>query len=173
VKPLQSNTNVIAALKGGTVDAAVMPSSIALAALQRDDAKLLAWVGEVAPNWSSGSSAFTSTKATDERADLVRHFLIAYRKGLRDFHDAFIAPDGTRRDGPTAPAILAIMADFTGLAPTELAKAIPYVDRDGRIATADIARQIAWYKSQNLLKGDIKAEDLIDGRYALPKIATR
>ncbi len=171
VKPLQSNTNVIAALTGGTVDAAVMPSSVALPALQRGDAKLLAWVSEVAPDWSTGSAAFTSTKATDERGDLVRRFLVAYRKGLRDFHDAFVAPDGSRRDGPTARAILAIMSSFTGLAPEELAKAIPFIDREGRISTADVARQIAWYKSQNLLKGEVKAEELIDSRYAIPLLA--
>jgi NitT/TauT family transport system substrate-binding protein len=173
VKPLQSNTNVIAALTGGTVDAAVMPSSVALPALQRSDAKLLGWVSDVAPTWSTGSAAFTSTKATNDRGDLVRRFLVAYRKGMRDFHDAFVAPDGTRRDGPTAPAILAIMSSFTGIAPEELLKAIPYVDREGRIAAADIARQIAWYKAQNLLRGDVKAEELIDSRYAIPLLAAK
>jgi NitT/TauT family transport system substrate-binding protein len=92
---------------------------------------------------------------------------------MRDFHDAFVAPDGTRRDGPTAPAILAIMSSFTGIAPEELLKAIPYVDREGRIAAADIARQIAWYKAQNLLRGDVKAEELIDSRYAIPLLAAK
>ncbi len=173
VRPLQSNTNVIAALGGNTVDAAVMPSSPSLAALAKGSARLAGWVGDVAPDFSTGSALFTRAETADTKADLVKRFLVAYRHGLRDFHDAFAAKDGTRADGPDAPAVLKIMADFTGLAPEELAKAIPYVDGEGRIATADIERQIDWYKAQGFLKGEVKAEELIDKRYALPLVASR
>ena len=51
--------------------------------------------------------------------------------------------------------------------PASLDKAVPYVYPDGRLDAADVGRQIAWYKAQNLLKGDVKADDLIDGRYAM------
>jgi len=172
VKPLQSNTYVIAALIGGTVDAAVMPSGPVLTPIARGDIKLLGWSSDYGAN-AMGSAAFVSTRAANQRGEMVKRFLAAYRKGLRDFHDAFSAPDGTRRDGPTAPAMLALMADFTGIPVAILGQAIPYMDPEGRIAAANVARQIAWYKSQNLLKGDIKAEDLIDSRYALAKIASR
>jgi NitT/TauT family transport system substrate-binding protein len=173
VKPLQSNTNVIAALTGGTVDAAVMPSSPALPAIQKGDVKLLGWVSDVAPDFSTGSACFTATRTANEKGDLVKRFLIAYRKGMRDFHDAFVTADGKRQDSTDAPAVLAIMSRFTGVAPAELAKTIPNVDREARISTADVARQIAWYKTQNLLKGDARAAALIDSRYALPLIAGR
>jgi NitT/TauT family transport system substrate-binding protein len=173
VRPLQSNTNVIAALSGDTVDAAVMPSSPALPALESGHAKLIGWVSEVAPDFSTGSACFTSTKAANEQGDLVRRFLVAYRKGLHDFHDAFIGPDGRERKGPDAGAVLDIMSRFTNIAPAVLMKAVPNVDGQGRIAAADVARQIAWYKSQNLLKVEVKAEDIIDKRYALPLVASR
>ena len=172
VRALQSNTNVIAALIGGTVDAAVMPSAPALTPIQKGEIKLLAWATDIAPN-PTGSAAFVSTKAANERGDMVRHFMIAYRKGMRDFHDAFTAADGKRQDGPAAPAMLALMSHFTGVAPAEIARAIPYVDPEGRIDAASVAGQIAWYKSQDLLKGDVKADELIDSRYALPKVASR
>jgi len=61
VKPLQSNTNAIAALIGGRVDAAVLPGSPVLPALQKGDIKLLAWAADVAPNVTS-SAASTATK---------------------------------------------------------------------------------------------------------------
>ncbi len=173
VKPLQSNTNVIAALTGGTVDAAVMPSSPALPALQKGDVKLLGWVSDVAADFSTGSACFTATRTANEKGELVKRFLVAYRKAMHDFHDAFVTADGKRQDSADAPAILAIMSRFTGIAAAELAKTIPNVDGDGRISTADVARQIAWYKSQNLLKGDARADALIDNRYALPLIAGR
>ena len=173
VRPLQSNTNVIAALAGNVVDAAVMPSSPALSALEKGKAKLLGWVSDVAPDFSTGSACFTSTKATNEQGEMVKRFLVAYRKGLSDFHNAFIASDGKQRKSPDADAVLAIMSRFTGIAPDVLMKAMPNVDGQGRISTADVARQIAWYKSQNLLKGEVDTAQLIDSRYALPLVASR
>ena len=173
VRPLQSNTNVIAALSGNTVDAAVMPSSPAQPALAKGNIKLIGWVSEVAPDFSTGSACFTSTKATNDKGDLVKRFLVAYRKGLHDFHEAFIGPDGKLRMGPDAEAVLGIMSNFTGVPPDRLKQSIPYVDAQGRIAAADVQHQIDWYKSQNLLKGDVKAEAIIDKRYALPLVAAR
>ena len=173
VRPLQSNTNVIAALAGDTVDAAVMPSSPAMPALEKGSAKLLGWVSEVAPDFSTGSACFTSTKTANEKGDLVRRFLLAYRKGMTDFHNAFVSSDGKPRNSPDADAVLAIMSRFTGIAPAVLMKAVPNVDGEGRISRADVERQIAWYKSQNLLKGNVDAEQLIDSRFALPLVAAR
>jgi NitT/TauT family transport system substrate-binding protein len=171
VKPLQSNTNVIAALIGNTVDAAVMPSSPALPPLHNGTVKLVGWVSEVAPDFSTGSACFTSTRTANDRGALVKRFLEAYRKGMRDFHDAFISADGKRQDGPDAPAVMAIMSQFTGIPPDQLAPTVPHVDAEARISTADIARQVAWYRSQNLLRGAVKVEELIDNRYAMPLIA--
>jgi NitT/TauT family transport system substrate-binding protein len=172
VKPLQSNTNVIAALTGGTVDAAVMPTGPILTPLSKGDIKLIAWTSEVAPN-ATGSALFTSTKEANEHGDTVKRFLVAYRKGLHDFHDAFVSPDGKRQDGPGAPAMLALMSRFTGVPEAQIAEAIPYIDPDGRVDDASVANQIAWYKAQNLLKGEIDVQALIDRRYALLKVASK
>ncbi len=168
VKPLQSNSNVISALTGGTVDAAVMPGSSVLPMLSKGDIKLLGWIGDLAPG-SSGSSLFTSTKIANTKGEVVTRFMAGYRKGMRDFHDAFATPDDQRRNGPGADAVLKSVSAFTGVTVAELDKAVPYVDPDARLDPGDVARQIAWYKSQNLLKGDIKADTLIDNRYAMTK----
>ncbi|HEV8015057.1 MAG TPA: ABC transporter substrate-binding protein [Stellaceae bacterium] len=170
LKPLQSNTNVIAAISGGTVDAAVMPSGPILGPIQKGEFRLLAWAADVAPNLT-GSATFTSTKEANEHGDTVKRFLTAYRQGLRDFATAFMSADGKRADGPTAPAILDLMSTYTGIPAAQIDKAIPYVDPDGRIDAASVADQIAWYKSQGLLKGDIDANKLIDNRYALTTVA--
>jgi NitT/TauT family transport system substrate-binding protein len=166
VKPLQSNANVISALTGGTVAAAVLPVSPALPALDKGDVKVLAWMGDVGQT-ASGAALFTGTKTANERGDMVKRFMIAYRQGMRDFHDAFAGPDNHRRDGPLAPAILQIMADFTHVTPESFYRAIPFADPDGQIDPTGIERQIVWYKSQNLLKVDVDAEDIIDKRYAI------
>jgi hypothetical protein len=41
------------------------------------------------------------------------------------------------------------------------------VESDAQIDIAGYAKQIAWLRSQGLLKDDIRIEDLIDKRYAL------
>lgn len=166
VRPLQSNPNVISALLGGTVAAAVLPVSPVLPAITRGDVKVLAWMGDVARS-SSGAALFTSTKTANERGALVLRFLIAYRQGMKDFHDAFAAPDDTRRDGPLAPVIVPIMADFTRVTPAEFERTVPFADPQGRLDPVDIDQQIAWYKSQGLLKATVSAKDIVDTRYAM------
>ncbi|HEY1505841.1 MAG TPA: ABC transporter substrate-binding protein [Stellaceae bacterium] len=166
VKALQSNTNVIAALTGGTVDAAVLPGSPILPPIQKGDIKLLSWVADVAPN-PLGSATFTSTKEANDHGDTVKRFLVAYRHGMKDFAAAFTNAQGKREDGPTAPAILDLMSKFTEVAPTEIDKAIPFVEPEGRIDAKAVEDQIDWYRSQGLLKGNVDAKILIDGRYAL------
>lgn len=167
VKPLQSNSNAISALTGGTIEAAVMPATPTLAIVQKGEIKRLGWVGDLTPGWT-GSALFTGTKTANERGDLVRRFLVAYRKAMHDYHAAFTGAGEQRQNGPTAPAMLAFLSKYTGIPAEAIDRAVPYIDDQGRMDAVDIAKQIAWYKSQNLLKGEVKAEELIDSRYAIP-----
>ena len=166
VKPLQSNANVISALIGGTVAAAVAPVSPVQPAITKGDIKVLLEISDIWHN-SSGSLLFTATKIADTRGDLVKRFLVAYREAMKDFHDAFAGPDDQRRDGPLAPVILPIMADFTHVTVEEFDRTAPFGDAQGRIDPIDLNNQIAWFKAQGLLKADVKAEKFIDARYAL------
>lgn len=167
VKPLQSNSNVVSALTGGTIDAAVIPATPALKLLANNQVKAISWVGDDAPG-NTGSAAFTSTKTANERGDLVKRFLIAYRHGMKDFHDAFTDAAGKRQDQATAPAMLDLLSKFTGVPIPAIEKATPYVDPEGRIDVPEIKSQIAWYSSQGLIKTPVDADTLIDKRYAIP-----
>lgn len=172
IKPLQSNSNVISSLTGGTVDAGIIPATPALPLIAKNEVKVLSWVGDDVPG-NTGSAAFTGTKTANERSDLVKRFLIAYRKGMKDFHDAFTDAQGKRKDGPGAPAMLELLAKFTGMAPDTIDKATPYVDAQGRIDVKDIESQIAWYTAQGQIRGTVKAEALIDDRYAIALPGTK
>lgn len=166
VKPLQSNANVISALLGGTVDAAMLPVSPILPALDKGQVRALVWMGDLWTN-SAGAILFTSTKVASERVDLVRRFMIAYRQGMKDFHDAFADASDHRRDGPLAPAILAIMSDFTRVTPEQFDRTAPFADPDGRLDPVDMDAQVAWFRAQGLMKAELRAEDVIDKRYAV------
>jgi len=166
VKPLQSNTVVTSALIGGTVDAAVMPNGPILNLVNKGQIKFLGWTSDYAP-LKAGVMLLAAKRDLDERADIVRRFLIAYRQASRDIHDAFTGLGEVRQDGPTAPEITRIISDFTGLPPEQVEAGAPYVEPDARIGIAGYADQIAWLKSQGLLKDNIRIHDLIDKRYAL------
>src|ERR1700755_1862807 len=66
VMPLQSLSNAAAALKGETVDAALLPVSTARTLMDADGAKLLGWVGDETP-WQLGA-VFASPKTLANKA---------------------------------------------------------------------------------------------------------
>jgi len=164
--PLQSNPNAVSAVVGGSADAAITVVSYALPSLEKGDAKLLGYIGDETP-WQL-VAIFAATATANERPDTVRRFLAAFRRGARDFHDAFTGPDGKRADQATAPAVLDLLAKDLGMPARQVSAGIGYIDPELRIDVADIDRQVAWYKGQNLVKGALSGAELIDLRYALP-----
>jgi len=172
--PLQSLPNMASALKGGQVDAAVMPATVAQPLIDAGDVKLLGWVGDETP-WQLGA-IFTTQRAIDARRPAVASAIRAYQKGARDFYDAFLkkGADGKPVEGPGAPAILAIVSKFTGIAPEKIRGGIPYVDPDARLLVRDVYNQVAWYQAQGLVDKDVEAKSIVDltfvlGHYDVPK----
>lgn len=165
VLPLQTVSNQVSALIGGQADAGVTIAAGLMPAVGRGELKLLGYMGDEVP-WQL-SAIFTATKTADERRPLVERFMRAYRKGAHAYVDAFAGPDGKRRDGPTAPEILAIAAKYIGQTPEELKNSIGYVEPEARVDVKDLERQVAWYRAQDMLKSDVKVEPLIDKRYAV------
>jgi NitT/TauT family transport system substrate-binding protein len=168
--PLQTLTNMRSAISGGRVDAAVTNGASALRVVEHGDAKLLGWVGDETP-WQV-AAAFTTTATANNRPETVARVLRALSKAIREYSDAFIAPDGTRRNSPTAPQLLAIIAKYTENRVEEVDVGIPYIDREARLAVEDVFHQIAWYKGNGMVKAPL-GEELIDKRYvvAIPKSA--
>jgi NitT/TauT family transport system substrate-binding protein len=166
VLPLQSISNQISAVSGGQADLTILAGSPSLAPVERGDLKRLGWIGDETP-WQIGA-IFVSTKVDNERQDMIVRFLRAFRKGAQEYHDAFGAPDDTRRDGPEAAGILAIMAKYMEQPAERLHKAIAYIDPQGRLDLVDMQKQIDWFVAQNLLKGTPKIENMIDKRVVIP-----
>ena len=168
VMALQTPSNTLSAITGGQVDAGIMPATQVMGGVTRDEIKLIGFTGDETP-WQSGT-VFTSTKMTDERGDTLKRFLAAYRKGTSAYHHAFIDADGRRKDQATAPEMLQIFARWTKQPIDQLERAMPYIDAEARLDVKDVLHQIAWFKSHNMLKEEMKGEEMIDTRYvvALP-----
>jgi NitT/TauT family transport system substrate-binding protein len=165
ILPMQSISNAVTAVAGGRADITLNSATAELAAVQHGGARILGYLGDE-KSYQFGV-VFTATATANQRPDLVARFLRAYRKGARDYHDAFAGPNGERTDGPTAAAMLAILAKYVTVPPGQLASAVSYIDADARLDVADILHQVAWYKSQNLLKAGIDGDALIDRRYVI------
>ena len=170
VSGLQSNSNVLSALSGGQLDAAVMPGAPSQPLVVRGAVQRLAWVGDVTPGIQN-NVAFTSAKIAQERPDLVDRFMRAYRKAARLYHDAVADANEQRRDGAELPDLLPILAKFAGISVDDARASLPWIDRDGRPDLADMQHQIAWFRAQGLMKSDVDIGAIIDRRVAvaLPK----
>jgi NitT/TauT family transport system substrate-binding protein len=163
---LQSLPNVATALAGGQADAGPLNATMAMPLAQRGEAKIIGWVGDETP-WQFGA-VWTSRKSADERGETIARFLRAYKRGARDYHDAFSAPDGKRADGPTAAGIAAIIAKHLGEPLAEAAQDVVYVDAEARLDVDDVLHQIDWYRAQNMIKGPVDGNAIIDKRYVVP-----
>ena len=160
----QSLSNAVAAVETAQVDTTVISMTPGIPPiLEKGDAKLLGWVGDETP-WQFG--AIITSKRNADRRDLIEHFLAAYRQGAKDYHDAFAAPEGRRRDGPEAPAILAIISKYTGLDANGVKLGVTYSDPEGRLDIGDVRHQIEWYRAHGFIKGEVNADAVIDARYA-------
>src|SRR5665811_311558 len=87
VLPLQSLSNAAAALKGETVDAALLPASTARKLMDEGGAKLLGWVGDETP-WQLGA-VFASPKTLANKP-LVTKLLAALVRADREYHDVIL-----------------------------------------------------------------------------------
>jgi NitT/TauT family transport system substrate-binding protein len=166
ILPLQSIANIGSALTGGQADFAMLNSTAVAPLRERGTIKLIAWSGDETPY--QATVLFTSRHDADERGAVVSRFLNAYRKGAREYATAFVGADGRRTDGPTAPAVTAIIAKYAGLTPEQVALGIAYDDPEARLDVKDILHQVAWFEAQGMVKGEFDPMSVIDKRYAIP-----
>jgi NitT/TauT family transport system substrate-binding protein len=166
LQPLVSIANIAAAVVGGQVDTASLLGTPAIPIIARGEVKLLGWTGDETP-WQLGA-LFTATATANERRDTVERFLRAFRKGSRDYHDAYTGAGEKREDGPSTAAASPVIAKYTGLTTEQVGQGIVYVDPDARLDVKDVLHQIAWYRSQGLVKGDVDGDQMIDKRYVVP-----
>ena len=160
--PLQSISNIAAALVGGQVDTASLLGAPAIPIIGRGEVKLLGWTGDETP-WQLGVM-FITGKTADTRPAMVQHVLRAFRKGVREYHDAFTGPGEKRADQPTAPAALEVLAKYTGLSVAQVRLGIVYVDPGARLDERDVRHQFDWYRSQGMVKAAGDGDAMFDRR---------
>ncbi len=162
--PLQSMGNIASALKGGRVQAAILPATSAQSAIEGEGARLIGW-GSDEVSWQVGAAfASARTKASKETIDA---FLAAYKHGCATYHDTLVTAVSDNRaplDDATTP-LVTMIAKYCNQLPERIARGLSYVDREGALDLADLSRQIAWYQRQGFVDGGFGFDAVLDGRF--------
>jgi NitT/TauT family transport system substrate-binding protein len=167
IVPLQSLSNAAAALKGETVDAALLPVSSARKLMDDGGAKLLGWVGDETP-WQLGA-VFASPKTLANKA-LVTKLLAALERADREYHDVILASvkgGNAAIDDKTRP-LLEIIARYTNLPVEQVVGNCAYIDPNGKLDVKNVDNQIKWLQAQGFADKGYDAETIIAKDYVKP-----
>jgi NitT/TauT family transport system substrate-binding protein len=162
--PLQSLSNAAAALKGETVDAALLPISTARKLMDEGGAKFLGWVGDETP-WQLGA-VFASPKTLTNKA-LVTKLLGALAKADREYHDVILAAmkDGVAPVNEQTKPLLEIIAKYTNLPVEQVVGNCAYIDPDGKLDVKNVDNQIKWLQEQGFADKGFDANTIIAKDY--------
>ena len=160
IVPLQSLSNAAAALKGETVDAALLPVSTARKLMDDGGAKLLGWVGDETP-WQLGA-VFASPKTLANKP-LVTKLLAVLARADREYHDVILASikDGNAAITETTRPLLEIIAKYTNLPVEQVVGNCAYIDADGKLDVKNVDNQIKWMQEQGFVDKGFDAEAII------------
>jgi NitT/TauT family transport system substrate-binding protein len=164
IVPLQSLSNAVAALKGETVDAALLPVSTARKLMDEGGAKLLGWVGDETP-WQLGA-VFAAPRTLANKA-LVTKLLGALAKADREYHDVILAAmkDGVAPINDNTKPLLEIIAKYTNLPVEQVVGNCAYVDPDGKLDVKNVDNQIKWLQEQGFADKGFDANAIIAKDY--------
>ncbi len=167
VVPLQSLSNAAAALKGETVDAALLPVSTARKLLDDGGARLLGWVGDETP-WQLGA-VFASPKTLANKP-LVTRLLAALERADREYHDVILASvsDGKAAINEQTKPLLEIIAKYTNLPVEQVVGNCAYVDPDGKLDVGNVDNQIKWLQEQGFVDKGFDAGAILAKDYVKP-----
>lgn len=172
MKPLQSLPNMIAAVKTGQVDAAILPPHIAGPMAQRGEARIVGLLSDIG-NYGYGA-LFASPKIVADNRGLAERFVRAYQKGLKDYTDGLMRSDASGNRIADEVAVRAAIQIgkyvYPSDQPTEAAKKVidsaVFCDPNGKLDMADIERQIAWFKKEKLVDAGVDAKAFVDTGFA-------
>jgi NitT/TauT family transport system substrate-binding protein len=164
VLPMQSLSNAAAALKGETVDAALLPVSTARKLMDDGGARLLGWVGDETP-WQLGA-VFASPRTLTNKS-LVTKLLSALARADREYHDVILAAvkDGNASINAQTRPLLEIIAKYTNLPVEQVVGNCAYIDPDGRLDVKNVGNQIEWLQQQGFVDKGFTADAIIAKEY--------
>jgi NitT/TauT family transport system substrate-binding protein len=164
IVPLQSLSNATAALKGETVDAALLPISTARKLMDDGGARFLGWVGDETP-WQLGA-VFASPKTLANKM-LVTRFLAVLERADREYHDVILASvrNGNAVINEKTKPLLEIIAKYTNLPVEQVVGNCAYIDPSGKLDVKNVDNQIKWLQEQGFVDKGFGVDAIIDNEF--------
>ncbi len=162
VVPLQSVPNLVAAFKGGQIDAMLQSSPVPRQIEAQGIGHIIGWASDLV----QAQAAVVYTRPAEIAKDraLVQSFVHAYVRGCADYNAAFNQLDSTGAlvKGPGYDNLLKALSDRVKLPPEQIASGLNYIDAKGRIAVSDLGHAIDLWKSMKFVGPDVDIEKLVD-----------
>jgi NitT/TauT family transport system substrate-binding protein len=157
---LQAMPSVMEALRDKQVDAILLAQPFPGGAEAQGFGKVLAWAGDLHP-WQV-AAIFYSRAFAGDRARAVA-FMKGYVKASRYYYDAALVQKAGRvAPGPSYEDVVQITARYTGATPEIIKLGFPYQDRNGRLLSTDVERQMRWWTDRGFLKRVIPLDAIVD-----------
>ena len=151
--PLGKLSAVMAALESKQIDAAILNEPNISKVQRAGYGKMVVQVGDLIPYQTS--AVFYSPNFVKNEDAAVR-FMKAYNKAVNYYYDAAIA----KKDAKKLDEVVTIVSKYVKAPVEDIKLGLPYIDRDGKLLSSDIATQIEWYASHGMLKGKLEAKDV-------------
>lgn len=159
---MQDVPKMVAAFKGGQVDAMIAPVTVARPMAAAGAGTILGWVGDETP-WQLGA-LFTSPTLIAQHRDTVARFIRAYKTALAEYHAAFNGKDAAGKPvkGPGYDELLDIIAQATKQKPEIVAMGLPYVDPNGKLVVEDIVNQVTFWQAERQVTPSLDPKSVMD-----------
>jgi len=149
----------VAALGNKGVDASASVEPGPTIAIKNGFAVLVKADDEIIPNHQIAVLLYSENFG--KTPEVAKKFMRAYLKGVRFYNGAL--KDG-RMTGPNADEVIAILSESTPIKDPAIYKAITPtgMNPDGKVNVQSLADDLAFYKEQGLITGDIRADQVVD-----------
>ncbi|MGE5580250.1 MAG: ABC transporter substrate-binding protein [Bacillota bacterium] len=155
---IRSFPDIVAALSNKSIDGGMVIEPFVAQAVAKDIA--VAWKdpSEYDPDAQTALLVYGSSMIA--KPEVAKAFMVAYVQSLRDYNDAFVK--GENKDD-----IIKTLVEYSSVKdPALFNQMFPAgLNPDGYVHMKGIQLDLDWYKSHDLLKGDLTAEKAVDNSY--------
>ena len=155
---IRSFPDIVAALSNKSIDGGMIIAPFVAQAVAKDIA--YPWKDPKEYDPDAQVALVVYGKSIMERSEVANAFMVAYVQSLRDYNDAFF--HDKNRD-----AVIDILVEYSSVKEKALFEEMypTGLNPDGYVRMIGVQMDIDWYKSRELLKGDLSAEDVVDNSY--------
>ena len=153
----------VLALRNKAVDASITAEPSATQAVISGAAVRFSPGGQVYPDHQLAVLLY-SGDFIKKSPEIAKKFMRAYIKAARDYNDAL---EGGKIAGPNAEDIISILTETTFIKDPAIYREITAngINPNGRVNMDSLRKDLAFYKAQGMVEGNVSVEDVVDESY--------